>query len=153
MSNMRRLRRSTGGPKNTDYREQLLRSNTRIIWRTWQDACASGESDPVVVVLDLEDPVARQTVTGHIMTHEQVEAHRLSCRGHAHPTIVTSMPRDIAIEFSKETTKKEKTSAILAQGAMPGFLDVLVVGGGSNLLGRIPFPAKLVQGTDDPLVM
>lgn len=144
--------RSWDNPGRED-REYLLSQNQALVQQAWLQARRDGPPDPVVILMDPENEVARALTAAMGMTASSVARHRAECKARGMiPTIVGVAPRGAAVLICATTVKNSQMAGMLSLGGVPGFIDTLVIANGGNSLGRIPEPLVWnVRGGTDSL--
>ena len=149
MTTSRRARRAkNGGRKHrpadrqqhssgTMDRRHLLSANLTKVVAGWQQAKRE-ESDPVMFVLDLNDPVAAALALACGLSVAEAGDLTDGLRGVAIPTAIACLDRSAAVEFSRESSSETCIAGLLASGPIPGAVDVMVVASAGNTFARIP---------------
>ena len=133
--NRRKSSRTTtkGG---TQHRLYLIEQNQREAVSAYYVAQEQGIGDPVVMVLDLADNMARQCARGCGMSDKDIQDHRQRMHGMGYPTVVACLPRQSAVEFCQISGTPQVAGA-LSQGPVMGMADVVAISRKSNCLVKV----------------
>ena len=124
------------GKKAQRHRQRLANRNTTAARAAYWEAKRQGKQDPVVLVLDLNDRIARMCATGLGMSDAQIRDMRAAMKAKAVPTVIGALPRNLAIEFWSESGNGAVGRALMQPQL--GRCDVVVVAARGNRLVRIP---------------
>ena len=133
---MRKTRTKTTG---AEHRNRLLLNNREKIEMTYERACNEKMEDPVILVLDLDDPFASSVAKLGGLTSDRLDACRERCRSFGiTPTQIVAAPRWAVIAVVGPSTPN--SLAGILKPSPPGSFRVVAIAAGGNAFADFPLP-------------